>query len=109
MDSVIWGYILEWIQLFVDNLKWGFDFSWIHFEVDSIIWGFNFEGNPSFMDSHLWIRKVGIREKWILSDSLFNIINRESKRLICMDFCPILRATVFCPNFLAMKFQIFPK
>ena len=78
MDSVIWGYILEWIQLFVDNLKWGFDFSWIHFEVDSIIWGFNLEGIPSFMDSHLWIRKVGIREKWILSDSRNTVPSKVS-------------------------------
>ena len=69
VDSVIWGFILEWIQLFVDNTKWGFDFLWIHLEVDSMIWGFTLEMIPSFVDSHFWIRKVGIREKWILSDS----------------------------------------
>ena len=90
MDSVIWGYILEWIQLFVDNLKWGFDFSWIHFEVDSIIWGFNFEGNPSFMDSHLWIRKVGIREKWILSDSrhtfIYQIFMRQKSHFCNLNY-----------------------
>ena len=72
MDSVIWGFMLEWIQLFVDNTKWGFDFLWIHLEVDSMIWGFNLERIPSFMDSHLWIRKLGIREKWILSDSHYH-------------------------------------
>ena len=69
VDSVIWGYILEWIQLFEDNTKWGLDFLWIHFEVDWMIWGFNLERIRPFVDSYLWIRKVGIREKWILSDS----------------------------------------
>ena len=98
MESVIWGFMLEWIQEFVDNTKRGFDFLWIHLEVDSMIWGFSLERIPSFVDSHLWIRKVGIREKWILSDSHSNQFEYSSsnfKASLCL-FSQACTALVEC-------------